>query len=208
MPEIIVMDPGTEFKAHFADMCNGNGTIVLPTDPRAPWQNGRTERAGKEWKVQFKLAINKEAPQDYREWRTLGLLCCSARNQYQNRSGFSPHQRVFGMSMRLPGSLLSDDYIDPCYMYDAPHPQYARDAELRQAATRAWAALDSRTRIKKALSAKPAKQEHHSEGDLIFVWRQPKVGGGKWVGPGVVILSTESGAWVNMKGSLWRCANC
>ena len=37
MPEIIVMDPGTEFKAHFADMCNGNGTIVLPTDPRAPW---------------------------------------------------------------------------------------------------------------------------------------------------------------------------
>ena len=62
MPEIIVMDPGTEFKAHVADMCNGNGTIVLPTDPRAPWQNGRTERAGKEWKAQFKLAMHKEAP--------------------------------------------------------------------------------------------------------------------------------------------------
>mgnify|MGYP001250986578 CR=1 FL=1 len=51
-------------------------------------------------------------------------------------------------------------------------------------------------------------KKHHSEGDLIYVWRQPKVGQGKWVGPGVVILSTESGAWVNMKGSLWRCANC
>ena len=112
------------------------------------------------------------------------------------------------MSMRSPGSLLSDDYIDPTYMYDDPTTQFARDAELRQAATRAGAALDSRTRIKKALSAKPAKQEHHSEGDLIFVWRQPNVGQGKLVGPGVVILSTESGAWVNMRGSLWRCANC
>ena len=89
MPEIVVMDPGTEFRAHFAEMCTGNGTIVLPTDPRAPWQNGRTERAGKEWKIQFKLARDKEAPQNYREWRVLGLQCCSARNQYQNRSGWA-----------------------------------------------------------------------------------------------------------------------
>ena len=44
MPEMIVMDPGTELKAHFAEQCNGHGGIVLPTDPRAPWQNGRTER--------------------------------------------------------------------------------------------------------------------------------------------------------------------
>jgi len=208
MPEMIVMDPGTEFKAHFAEQCNGHGGIVLPTDPRAPWQNGRTERAGKEWKLQFNLAIQKEAPQDYREWRTLGLLCCAARNQYQNRSGFSPFQRVFGMSMRLPGSLLSDDAIDPFYMYDDPTTQFHRDAELRQAATRAWAATDSRARIKKALSARPAKQESFTEGDVIFVWRQPKVGAGKWVGPGVVILPTSGGAWVNMRGSLWRCANC
>ena len=64
---MIVMDPGTEFKAHFAEQCNGHGGIVLPTDPRAPWQNGLTERAGKEWKLQFNLAIQIEAPQDYRK---------------------------------------------------------------------------------------------------------------------------------------------
>ena len=50
------------------------------------------------------------------------------------------------MSMRLPGSLLSDDAIDPFYMYDDPTTQFHRDAELRQAATRAWAATDSRAR--------------------------------------------------------------
>ena len=80
--------------------------------------------------------MDSDMPQNLREWRTLGLMCCAARNSYQNRSGFSPHQRVFGMSRRLPGSLLSDDYIDPLYLYDDPTTQFYRDAELRQAATR------------------------------------------------------------------------
>ena len=35
-----------------------------------------------------------------------------SRNRYVNRSGFSAHQRVFGSSHRLPGSLMSDDPID------------------------------------------------------------------------------------------------
>ena len=205
---MVVMDPGTEFKAHFALMCNGNGGVVLPTDARAPWQNGRTEQAGKEWKRQFDLAVDAEPPQDFREWRVLGLMCCSSRNQYHNRSGFSPHQRVFGSSMRLPGSLLSDDFIDPCYMYDDPTTQFYRDAELRQAATRSYTAMDNMTRMKKALSARPSKQESFQEGDLIYVWRQPKLGSGKWTGPGVTILPTSGGAWVNMRGSLWRCTNC
>ena len=72
MPEMVVMDAGTELKPHFAEMCNGNGGVVLPTDARAPWQNGRTERARKEWKHQFQLAIDSVAPTDYREWKTLG----------------------------------------------------------------------------------------------------------------------------------------
>ena len=60
------------------------------------------------------------------------------------------------MSMRLPGSLLSDDAIDPLYLYDDPTTQFYRDAELRQAATRAWAALDNRKRVKRALSLRPS----------------------------------------------------
>ena len=43
---------------------------------------------------------------------------------------------------------------------------------------------------------------------MVFVWRQPKVGIGRWIGSGVVILPTSGGAWVNMRGSLWRVANC
>ena len=43
---------------------------------------------------------------------------------------------------------------------------------------------------------------------MIYVWRQPKLGSGKWTGPGVTILPNSGGAWVNMRGSLWRCTNC
>ena len=42
---------------------------------------------------------------------------------------------------------------------------------------------------------------------MIFVWRQPRVGGGRWHGPGVIVLPTSGGAWVNMRGSLWRVSN-
>ena len=42
------------------------------------------------------------------------------------------------------------------------------------------------------------------EGQLVFVWRQPPVGGGRWIGPGIVIQQTTGGAWVNMRGALWR----
>ena len=116
MPEILVVDPGTEFQGYFAEQTAASGCAQLPTDARAPWRSGRTERAGKEWTRQFNIARRKEAPTNDLEFSTLGLLCCSIRNRYNNRSGFSPMQRVFGFTHRLPNSLLSDDPIDPEYL--------------------------------------------------------------------------------------------
>ena len=69
-------------------------------DPRCPWQNGRTERAGGEWKKQFRLARRRDEPTTDAEFTTPGELCCSVRNRYQNRSGYTPMQRAFGVSGR------------------------------------------------------------------------------------------------------------
>ena len=135
LPEIIVVGPGTEFQGYFAEQAAANGCALLPTDARAPWQNGRTERAGKEWKRQFTLARRKEAPTTEAEYETLGELCCSIRNRYNNRSGFSPMQRVFGFTHRLPDSLLSDDPIDPEYLIQNPLQDFQRAEDLRRAAT-------------------------------------------------------------------------
>ena len=207
MPEILVVDPGTEFQGYFAEQTAANGCAQLPTDARAPWQNGRTERAGKEWKRQFTIARRKEAPTNDSEYQTLGLLCCSIRNRYNNRSGFSPMQRVFGFTHRLPNSLLSDDPIDPQYLSENPLSDFQRSEALRRAATKAWISLDSKVRLAKVLRARHRIPENFVEGQLVFVWRQPRVGAGRWHGPGVIVLPTAGGAWINMRGSLWRVAN-
>ena len=125
-PEIIVVDPGSEFRQLFCDKAAGEGGIVLPTDARAPLQNGKTERAGKEWKVIFKIAMRKLEPENYKEWRAMGMAVNASRNRYNNRSGFSPMQRVFGFNTRLPASLTSDDVIDPVYMYDNASSDFKR----------------------------------------------------------------------------------
>ena len=116
-------------------------------------------------------------------------------------------QRVFGTSHRLPGSLLSDDPIDPALLSTNPHVDFQRSEELRRAALRAWASLDSKNRITRSLQSRHRINHTFSEGQLIFVWRQPRVGRGKCIGPGLVIMPTAGGCWINMRGSLWRCAN-
>ena len=63
--------------------------------------------------------------------------CCDARNRYCNRSGFSAHQRVFGSSLRLPGSLLSDDPIDRQLLTADPYTNFHRANEMRTATQRA-----------------------------------------------------------------------
>ena len=54
---------------------------------------------------------------DPRENDELVYQCVAARNRYANRSGYSPDQRVFGSSNRLPRSLLSDDLLDELDAY-------------------------------------------------------------------------------------------
>ena len=179
-PEILVCDPGKEFEGYFGEMCAAHGVAQLPTDARAPWQNGRTERAGGEWKKQFKHATRRATPTNDSDWRLLGHLRCQARNRYFNRSGFSPMQRVFGISNRLPNSLLSDDSIDPGLLSLNPLTDFQRSEELRAAATRSWAALENRSRLLKVLRARHRTPQNFTDGQLVFVWRQGRVGARRW----------------------------
>ena len=50
---------------------------------------------------------------------------------------FSAHQRVFGSSLRLPGSLSSDDPIGRQLLTADPYTNFHRANEMRTAAQRA-----------------------------------------------------------------------
>ena len=102
---------------------------------------------------------------------------------------------------------MSDDAIDAELLNENLSIDFQRTEAMRRAATRAYASGDSRERIQKSLRHRHRPPATFYEGQLIFVWRQPRVGTGRWHGLGIVILPTAGGAWVNMRGALWRVAN-
>eukprot|EP00439_Symbiodinium_sp_Y106_P075644 s391_g15.t1 len=112
-PEVLIADLGTEFRGEFADLASQCGTLVRHIGARSPWQNGKTERAGAHYKHVLERARDTCVVSSWQELKTLMYEVESARNRFGNRSGFSPMQRQLGWSLRLPGSSLSDDYLDP-----------------------------------------------------------------------------------------------
>jgi hypothetical protein len=52
------MDQQTSFTTgDFADKAEAEGTRIEVIPAEAPWRNGKTERAGKEWKEDYYRAI-------------------------------------------------------------------------------------------------------------------------------------------------------
>ena len=84
------------------------------------------------------LATERCEPADGEEQEALIWQCVEAKNRYANRSGFTPQQRVFGRTTRLPRSMLSDDIIDPDILAIAGKCDFAKANEMRAAAMKAY----------------------------------------------------------------------
>ena len=114
-----------------------------------------------------------------------------SRNRYSNRSGYSPHQRVFGSSLRLPGCLISDDPIDRVAVSCGPSTDFQRSAEIRAAAQRAMFKEKDADAVHKAQNARSRLQakKPNVQGTVVYVWRSSRKVRG-WIGPGVVICIT------------------
>ena len=109
-PHLMVVDQGTEFSSrHFTDTLGEWGTVIHFTDVRSPWQNSRTERAGASLKSVLGKILDEQVAITNEEFEQAVDAAVWCRNQYFDRSGFSPFQRVFGKSMRTPYALMSDD---------------------------------------------------------------------------------------------------
>ena len=138
VPEICVMDQGTEFRAMFQDKLNQQDCVCHVIDLRAPWQNGKTERHGGWWKTLFDKGCAEAKPMSEAEYAMMINEVTMMKNRHSNRSGYSPTQRVLGTNLRLPGALLSDDPIDPAMLSASPHEEFMRAAEIRNAAQLPW----------------------------------------------------------------------
>ena len=130
-----------------------------------------------------------------------------ARNRYVNRSGFRAHQRVFGSSLRLPGCLASDDYVDRMAVATDPTTEFHRAAKIRDAAQKALFKNKDQEAIRQAAAARSRVQPKFDvrEGDVVYVWRnniRANIKG--WVGPGVTVCldPTRTSAWISMRGAV------
>ena len=79
LPMLIIADQGKEFVGtRFKDSTNANSILFHITDVRAPWQNGRTERHGDNYKNRFSSARGGCTPRAVL-WASAsgyGMQCC------------------------------------------------------------------------------------------------------------------------------------
>ena len=112
-------------------------------------------------------------------------------NRRVGRAGFSPGQRVSGRQLRLPSSLLEDEFIDP-YMIaqDATHEMRRSEAMLMAAAHGCVVAADRRAMSTASNSRQRKPQRVLVAGEPVNIHRR-KDGAKGWCGPGVCVLSEE-----------------
>ena len=106
-PRIVKPDLGTEFGGEFAYKCSCEGTEVDPAALESPTQSAITEREGKTFKLMFAKASVEYGPvEDGVELHELIRIVNTMKNNLAHRCGYTPTQRVFGFTPRMPGSIL------------------------------------------------------------------------------------------------------
>ena len=174
-------------------------------------KNGKAERAGHSFKYQLWDLDEECHIEGETEFEAAVAEFCDARKRYCNRSGFSAHRRVFGSTLRLPGSLLSDDPIDRQLLTADPYTNFHRADEMRTAAQRVLFKQNSARAVQAARFARHRSQprEDLNAGDTTIVWRNNKLTGRKgWTGPGVVAVSpTRTSFRISVRGCLLMCSS-
>ena len=153
-----------------------DGTRLEVTPLEARWRNGKTERAGKEWKEDY-----YKMPQDGPEAQTWTDFeeDCGAVNQARaskiNDSGYSAYQRVFGKNPpQMEDAVLECGGADLGVVSRQQTGEVAQERSMtvRRIALHASLAVDHKRRWKRALH----HAANHYEGELhvgqtLWFWR-------------------------------------
>ena len=210
-PRLVVADRGSEFTGSpFPEVLGENGILLHLISVRAPWENARTERAGGWFKSKLETVIDETSALNENDFQIAVAETVAAHNQHYDRSGFTPNQRVCGTSLRLPPSLLNDDFIRDEFRLQEPQTDFMKRAqEIRAAAQQAWIRHQDNQAVSKALrsNTRTSDATDFAEGQVVYVFRETADYKG-WVGPGVVIAASGNGRalWISLRGFLVKAA--
>ncbi|CAL1162763.1 unnamed protein product [Cladocopium goreaui] len=206
-PVLLIADRGPEFTGRrFQEMVSGLGTAIHFTSSQSPWQNSRTEKAGGMFKEKFK-AVMAAASATLDEVPLVTAEVVTCRNQYMDRFGFSPMQRVFGKTLRMPASMLTSDVLNHELVEVTASDPIQRQWKIREIAAQEWLRRQDKEAIQRSLraSARQSDQKAFQQGQWVYIFRNtPSFKG--WAGPGVLLAETpsQSGWWVSVRGRLWQ----
>ncbi|CAE7655781.1 GIP [Symbiodinium sp. CCMP2592] len=191
-PRMVVADQGGEFAGkYFVDALSDAGVIIHLIDEK------------------LATVIDEAAVRDGQEMRLAISETVWTRNQYYDRSGYSPHQRVFGSSPRVPATLLSDDMIDSNLIVGGASDSWHRSQEIRAAARKAWMQQQHRAAVQRAVHAntRTADDKPLKAGETVYVWRETADYVG-WTGPGVIVAESDNrrSLWVSLRGYLIKAS--
>ena len=155
-PIVAVTDQGPEFTGQrFQEVISGLGTTIHYTNSQKSWQNSRTERAGGVFKEKFK-AVYHAASATKDEVPMVVAEVAACRNRFMDRWGFSPMQRVFGKTLRMPASLLSSDVLDQELMELAATDPIRRQWKIQELASQEWLRRQDRSQSREVSIARHA----------------------------------------------------
>ena len=212
-PRLLVVDQETGFsRGIFAQQVQAEGTELVVTSSRSPWQAGPTERAGGTWKETFHRTI-KERPlttsEDFDEVVDAVNVAC---NECVRRSGYSVYARVFGRSFRLPeGSLGEDDNMtmETASRVQLGDPAVSRNIFLRQTARKARIEADANQRWKRAFHRKRVPEREISSGQRVYFWGPAADHDQEmmWRGPALVVaVQSPKSVWIQYRGGLLKAS--
>ena len=215
-PRIVVVDQQRSLcSGIFADKVESDGTRLETTPLEAPWRNGKTERAGKDWKEYF-YKMTQDGP-EAQTWTDFEEDCDAvnqARASKINDGGYRAYQRVFGRNPtqmedanlecgrsrprcsepadRRTGTGTADEYEAPCPTGKSSlGPRTSMETSpctTQRNTTRANCTLDNPSGfgdVERMPQKKPTSAFWH---------------------PGVVISSTLATVWIAYRGSVVKCA--
>ena len=155
----LVSDRGVHNRGCFAKTLAQHGVVLRQAGVESPEQIGRVERHGGIWKGIMKRIVTEHAVSGIDDMRIAAAEACAAKNTMARTGGFAPSQWVFGTLPRGPGDQFDEDEFADLGVLQGQLDAgtiFARRAELRTSARRAFVKEDCGRTVARAVLRKAA----------------------------------------------------
>ena len=211
-PQTLIVDAASELNSEeFLGILQRHGVRCRTCAADAHWQNARAERHGGILQVILNKMDAEEPISDYDKLATALQHATQTKNQWSRHRGYAPEMLVFGKSVHIPGSIVSDSNQATHAMALSQLPDGVRfrtDLATRERARRAFAALDNDQVLRRAMVSRSRPNRGlYDKGEWVMYWKKRGEADGNWIGPAQVLAQeADRVVWISHGTKLFRIA--